>query len=226
MKKIRKIQKSKSTTQKTYRQLEKAISQNELIPGQLLVITELAADLGVSRTPVREALLMLEKAGLVEIDNGRMIVSGLSLDDLEEVFEFRQAIELFALEKTIEQCSNSQLQTFHTILEPYKHTTSVPAEAIAKADLAFHRSLVVHAGNGRMLTSWDQMATQLRRFWQDEQHDNERVQRDIEECLDITQSIKARNTLAAAHLLREHLQRTKLSLTSWKDSQRLVATIS
>ena len=220
MPKMRKIQKSKSATQKTYRQLERAISQNDLIPGQLLVITELAANLGVSRTPVREALLMLEKAGLVEVDNGRMIVSGLSLADLEEVFEFRQAIELFALDKVIEHSTDKQLQMLKVTLEPYYHIKAdTDTEAAAKADLAFHRTLVVHADNRRMLASWDQMALQLQRFWQDGRHNSARVQRDITECLQIVRFIETRESSAAATLLREHLQQTKLSLTNWRNLQ-------
>jgi DNA-binding GntR family transcriptional regulator len=245
MPKIRKIHKSKSTTQKTYRQLERAISQNDLIPGQSLVITELAADLGVSRTPVREALLMLEQAGLVEVDNGRMIVSGLSLADLEEVFEFRQAIELFAVDKVIERCSDKQLQTFKRTLEPFHHlntdtnndtnddtdntdtnntnntnNTDTNIEAAAKADLAFHRTLVLHADNMRMLASWDQMAVQLQRFWQDGRNNIERVQRDISECLQIANHIEARDGAAASALLRAHLQQTKLSLTHWRNLRK------
>jgi DNA-binding GntR family transcriptional regulator len=227
MPKMRKIQKSKSTTQKTYRQLERAISQNDLIPGQLLVITELAADLGVSRTPVREALLMLEQAGLVEVDNGRMIVSGLSLADLEEVFEFRQAIEIFALDKVIERSTSKQLQTLKATLEPYQHVgadigadigADVDIEAAARADLAFHRTLVLLAGNNRMLTSWDQMALQLQRFWQDGRNNIDRIQRDIAECLDMANLIEAHESAAAAQLLRSHLQQTKASLASWRDA--------
>lgn len=220
MSKIRKIQKNKSTTQKTYHQLERAISRNDLIPGQLLVITELAADLGVSRTPVREALLMLEKAGLVEVSNGRMIVAGLSLADLEEVFEFRQAIELFALGKVIEQCTDSQLRTFKATLEPFKDAVDIDVEAAAQADLAFHRILVLHANNARMLASWDQMAMQLQRFWQDGRNNIERVNRDIEECLTMARFIEARDSSSAASLLREHLQQTKLSLTHWRNLQK------
>lgn len=215
---MRKIQKSKSATQKTYRQLERAISQNDLVPGQLLVITELAANLGVSRTPVREALLMLEKAGLVEADNGRMIVAGLSLADLEEVFEFRQAIELFALDKVIEHCTDKQLQMLKVTLEPfYRIKADIDTEAAAKADLAFHRTLVMHADNRRMLASWDQMALQLQRFWQDGRNNVERVARDINECWQIAHLIEAREGGAAAVLLREHLQQAKLSLTSWRN---------
>ena len=217
MPKIRKIQKNKSTTQKTYLQLEQAISRNDLIPGQLLVITELAADLGVSRTPVREALLMLEKAGLVEVNNGRMIVSGLSLADLEEVFEFRQAIELFAIDKVIEQCTDTQLQTLKATLEPFENMIDI--EAAAKADLTFHRTLVLYADNARMVASWDQMAMQLQRFWQDGRNNIGRVNRDIEECLLIARFIEARDNASASSLLREHLRQTKVSLTYWRNLQ-------
>lgn len=219
MVKIRKIQKNKTTTQKTYYHLERAISQNTLLPGQLLVITELAAELGVSRTPVREALLMLEKAGLVEVCNGRMIVSGLHLADLAEVFEFREAIELFALDKLIATGSDTDVQALKQPLEPYQDMPAQRVEAAARADLAFHRALVAHAGNSRMLASWDQMAKQLQRFWHDERFDVARVQADIHTCLRLADLIAERQALAAAQCLRQHLQQTKVALSHWRDVQ-------
>lgn len=216
---LRRVHKTQSITQKTYVRLERAIAKNRLVPGQLLVIGDLAEELGVSRTPVREALLMLEKAGLVEVENGRMTVSGLSLSDLEEVFEFRQAIELFSVEKIIESVPDARLNILRDLLEPYQDTgDQADYAAIAAADLKFHRSLVLLAENSRMLASWDQMATQLQRFWQDGRANVSRIKSDINECLSITAAVEQRDSNTASKLLQDHLLQTKLSLADWQQS--------
>jgi DNA-binding GntR family transcriptional regulator len=216
---FRRVHKTQSITQKTFRQIEKAIAQNRLEPGQLLVISELAEELGVSRTPVREALLILEKSGLVQVENGRMVVAGLSLSDLDEVFEFRQAIELFSIEKVVEYASEEQLQALRDILEPFKNNTGeLQPKDMAATDLKFHRSLVQFTNNTRMLSAWDQMATQLQRFWDDGLANIGRVKSDIAECLAITKAVEERNGVLASELLKEHLLQTKLSLAAWQKS--------
>lgn len=224
---FRRVYKTQSITQKTYNQLERAISQNRLMPGQQLVIGDLAEELGVSRTPVREALLMLAKAGLVESENGRMTVSGLSLSDLDEVFEFRQAIELFSVDKVIEVVPDVRLKILRELLEPYKDIEEIADYAAsAAADLKFHRSLVILAGNSRMLASWDQMATQLQRFWQDGRANVSRIKSDIKECLAITDAVEQRDGDSASKLLKDHLLQTKLSLTNWQNAVRAAKAVA
>jgi GntR family transcriptional regulator, rspAB operon transcriptional repressor len=215
---LRRVHKTTSVTQKTYRSLERAIAQNRLVPGQALVIGDLAEELGVSRTPVREALLMLEKAGLVENANGRMSVAGLSQVDLDEVFEFREAIELFCLEKVAVRVDKARLAGLREALAA--HHDPDDAEAAAAADLRFHRSLVVLAGNGRMLAAWDQTATHLQRFWQEGKANLERVKGDIEECVAILGALDRNDVGDASRLLKDHLAQTKASLSTWQREQR------
>ena len=216
------VRKSASVTERTYRALERAITQNKLSPGQPLVIADLAEELGVSRTPVREALLMLEKAGLVETTNGRMTVAGLSTIDLDEVFEFREAIELFCIQKVAERGAKERLKPLRDVLE--RHVAAgegLDAEAAAAADLRFHRAVVSLADNERLLTAWDQVATHLQRFWQEGRANLSRVRSDLEECLSIVAALEARDTEAAARILREHLRHTKSALAAWNVGARI-----
>lgn len=218
---LRRIQKTTSVTQKTYRSLERAIAQNRFAPGQALVIADLAEELGVSRTPVREALLMLEKAGLVETVNGRLVVAGLSLHDLNEVFEVREAIELFCIDKAAEHADRTRLQALRDGIAT--HSTAVDpdrGEAAAQADLRFHRELVMLADNERLLGAWDQMATHLQRFWQDGRANIDRIRQEIQECIDISDALLAGDSVAAARALKAHLRHTKEALSVWQRERR------
>jgi DNA-binding GntR family transcriptional regulator len=216
MTQLRRIHKTTSVTQKTYLSLERAIAQNRLVPGQVLVIADLAEELGVSRTPVREALLMLEKAGLVEVANGRMAVSGLSQLDLDEVFEFREAIELFCLVKVAEHAAPDRITRLRHIVKDHIGAEPAGAEAAAAADLKFHRAVVALAENGRLLGAWDQMATHLQRFWQEGRANLGRVKVDIDDCVTIIRALEEGDVATASGILREHLRQTKVALSAWQ----------
>jgi DNA-binding GntR family transcriptional regulator len=218
---LRRIHKTTSVTQKTYRSLERAIAQNRLTPGQALVIADLADELGVSRTPVREALLMLEKAGLVETINGRLLVAGLSQDDLDEVFEVREAIELFCIDKAAERGDLVRLQALRNgIAAHLDATANDDGEAAAQADLRFHRELVQLSDNERLLNAWDQMATHLQRFWQDGRANVSRIRGELQECIDIGDALLAGDAAAASRALKAHLRNTKAALSAWQRERR------
>jgi DNA-binding GntR family transcriptional regulator len=218
---LRRVHKTTSVTQRTYRNLERAISQNRLSPGQVLVIADLAEELGVSRTPVREALLMLQKAGLVEVANGRLTVAGLSTVDLDEVFEFREAIEIFCIDKLAERSDKQRLGALRDMLtEHVERDDCIDPEAAAAADLRFHRAVVALADNARLLGAWDQMATHLQRFWQDGKANLGRVKNDVAECLAIVDALEAGDTATAARVLHEHLRQAKASLSAWNEVER------
>ena len=217
---MRRVQKPVSVTQKTYRRLERAIAQNHFVPGQVLIIGNLADELGVSRTPVREALLMLEKIGLVEMAHGRVTVSQISLGDLDDVFEFREALESFCLERLAARGEPRQLIALRAVVSPSRETDAAADAEAAAADLRFHRTLVALSGNARMLAAWDQLATQLQRFWEAGRANLDRIHDDIEECLAIVGALEAGDATTAAVLLRSHLRQTKQSLAVWQRMQR------
>lgn len=217
---MRRVYKTKSVSEKTYLRIERAILRKELAPGQVLVINDLAERLGVSRTPVREALLLLEKAGLVCSENGRITVSDLSLDDLEEVFEVRQAIELFSIQKLVEREDLKQLKRIREALEAHRRPgNEAEAEAAAALDLKFHHTLVVSTGNARLVGVWDQVATELQRFWNHGKANLSRIRSDVEECLAVVAALEEGDGAQASKLLLDHLNQTKRALSAWQRSQ-------
>lgn len=209
---LRRVRRSTSVTQRTYERLELAITRHRLVPGAALVVTELAQELGVSRTPVREALMLLERVGLVETLNGRATVAGLANHDLDEVFEFREMIELFCLRKLAD---NGNAATFKALRRVLDGGDASPEDA-AVADISFHHSLVVLADNARLLEAWEQLATHLRRFWHDGRSDGRRGYADVRRCRAVIVALERRDASEASAVLLDHLRDARAALSRWR----------
>lgn len=214
---LRKVSRAKTVTQKTHERLSKAITSNSLLPGQVLVIESLARELGVSRTPVREALLLLENEGFVEAISGQgFFVAGLSSVDLHDLFELREALEVKAIEKVIAQGASGELSKMRPLLEEYCDREVIDSvDEVAEADLAFHRRLIYEADNRKIIEVWTSVASQLRRFWVEGRWDAARVRADIKDCLQILQAIEDSNWDSAVSILRRHLETARESFSGW-----------
>jgi DNA-binding GntR family transcriptional regulator len=142
----------RTLAEKAFDRLHQAIIQGEIAPGERLPIEELAATLEMSPMPIREALRLLDAAGLVEhIPHRGARVRELSIDDLREVYEARLALEPLAVAHAAERFSDDDAARASDALRrhvrAYRHRT--PAEAFA-AHTEFHFSLY-NAANSRWL---------------------------------------------------------------------------
>jgi len=101
-------------SEKAYTTLRNDIIHWRLAPGAVLGEVELSERLGVSRTPIREALAKLSAEGLAEPQSGRgVVVSEISLDHLEELFELRSALECRAAELAALRCDPAIFHALH-----------------------------------------------------------------------------------------------------------------
>ena len=99
-----------SLTSKIFHILREDILNGKYIEGEKLVEAKLAEDLGVSRTPVREALKQLELDGIVEnIPNRGVVVLGVSMQDIEDIFEIRYAIEGISAKWAVDRITEEEL---------------------------------------------------------------------------------------------------------------------
>src|SRR5438874_8365868 len=100
-----------------YEALRQAIVSSLMKPGERMNVDELAAKLGVSLTPVRSAIQQLATEGLVEIlPRSGTFVASLSIQDVEETFDIRCALECLAAEKAVENISAQELQRMRQLL--------------------------------------------------------------------------------------------------------------
>lgn len=139
-----------------YKRLSEALLTGQIPPGERLVMDQLASELGISRTPVRDALLRLERENLIEPGGKRgYIVRSVSPDDILHVYETREAIEGFAARRVAE-IGKPAIDQISKAIESVKGT-DVDARSAFEANVAVHRSIVETAGNPVMLEHFDDL---------------------------------------------------------------------
>lgn len=111
------VDQPESLKQIAYKALHRALLTGDLRPGEIYKEKDLAQMLNISRTPVREALLELSAKGLVTFLPRKGIqVTQFDLQDLNEIFELRKALELMAIEKVARTITRDQLQGIESVL--------------------------------------------------------------------------------------------------------------
>lgn len=122
-------------------------------PNQRLVETEIAAELGASRTPVREALVRLVKDGLAVPSRQGLTVREFTLPEVREIYEVRAAIEGYAARLAAERATASALNDIEHTLHHHARTSrgdTVDRIKVVEANTDFHDAVLDAAGNGRM----------------------------------------------------------------------------
>ncbi len=147
--------------------LREAIAGGKLAPGERLQEQLIAESLGVSRGPVREALLVLEREGLVvKQHNKGAVVARLSRQDLDEVFSLRLALERLAMQRAVHQAQPAQLAALQAILDQMAVAAQqgLTAQTSAELDLAFHEVIYQASRHQRLLDAWMNLKPQIHIF--------------------------------------------------------------
>lgn len=144
--------------------LRDAILRGHFEAGAQLREAPLAQFLGVSRGPVREALLRLEREGIVFIRRNRgAFVAQLSRQDLDEVYTLRVVLERFALERMIELADGSMIKALQVTVDAMEAATSreVTEQEAAELDLRFHDHIYQGSNHRRLLDCWSNLRPQI-----------------------------------------------------------------
>jgi DNA-binding GntR family transcriptional regulator len=141
-------------TSRAYQTIRAAILDGNVLPGSRLREEQLAAEIGVSRTPVREALRRLLADGLVEsVHNSGTFVADLAPDDLFEVFELRALLEAYVARRAARTISDEQLlelDRLATAMEALEGEGAEQNEQFARLNTAFH-TVILAASRSRWL---------------------------------------------------------------------------
>jgi DNA-binding GntR family transcriptional regulator len=144
-------------------QLRDAIVTGSLEPGRRLLEDELATQMQVSRGPVREALVKLEREGLVIIERYKGArVAELYRDDIEQVFSLRMSLETLAAESACKRGTAEDFARISAALDDYAAAGS--PEHVAELDLAFHDGIVEAAHHAPLSRAWEGLRTQILSF--------------------------------------------------------------
>lgn len=209
------IRRGASLTNEATQRLRKAILNGELEEGAPLPEAQTAVKLGVSRVPVREALVTLEREGLIEFDhNGRACVRTFTAEDGAEIISLRAALQRMAARLAAKKLTDGDVGRLQGILDRAKETHDLTA--FSALDTAFHDELVVIARHKRLSRLWTDVRSQFELWLARIHRRRERVLHDVRqatlkshgEFLDV---LKTRKPDAAGDLMERHCSWTEFT---------------
>lgn len=188
-----------------YEYLKHAIIVDEIPPGSPLVELELSESLQMSRTPIREAMRQLETEGLVTTYPARgSFVTVLTPDDVQEIYELRLALELWALERSIARITDEELDALQAAFEEGYRTGAW--ETLHNADRGLHDLITEKAWSRRLLMLLSLLNTQAERIRYQSARSLGRDDLSYREHLHIIQCIRERDLEKSRAALRTHLR--------------------
>lgn len=199
--------------EQVYDAVRQAIVSGRLAVGQSLPERELAASLRVSRTPLREALIMLEREGLVEIRPYRgVVVSGISRQQFVDLMEMRELLEAHAARRAAEQMTTAELATVQRLFDEIE-------PRIAQGELAacielndrFHAAVALGSGNAeleRLIVSYEERENRFLHRQALEPSLGDMLQ-SYREHRGILAALLARDAERAAELMASHMRVSK-----------------
>jgi DNA-binding GntR family transcriptional regulator len=191
-------------------ELRIAIVDGRLAPGERFSVAQLAELFGVSRTPVREALLQLERQGVVRFERNRGVrVLETSAHDVQEVFALRLLLEVPATRRACERLRADELDALQHELDEMRRCAGTGEEAPFMAhDVRFHATLLTAAGNQRLVATIDSLRDHVRFRVGSTVGRSRDLATILAEHQEIMRCLREVDAAAAAAAMREHLRNT------------------
>ena len=187
--------------------LRQEILTGKLKPGERLMEIHLANKLGVSRTPIREAIRKLELEGLViMIPRRGAEVAQITLKSLQDVMEVRRALDVLAIEPACERMGQEELDSLYQACENFRAAVKTKdTRKLAEADVAFHDKIVLSTGNTRLIQLVSNLSEQMYRYRFEYLKDASSHEMLQQEHLEMYQSILKKDKVTAADVVRKHI---------------------
>jgi len=188
-----------------FESLREAIISGVLAPGERLMEIQMAEEMGVSRTPVREAIRKLELEGfVVMIPRKGAYVAGVSHKDVADVFEIRAALEGLAASLAAERVTEEEIEQMERILL-YHEEEEVNLEQIVASDTDFHAMVYKASRNERLIQILANLREQIQRFRATSLAVPGRVREAIEEHRAIVEALASHDVEKAQELASAHI---------------------
>lgn len=212
--------------EKIYTHLRKKLLAGELPPGARLDYKKISTEMGVSTTPVREAMGKLASEGLVElVPRAGAIVRKLGAQEAVQLYGVREAIETYAAAKAAEKMSNARLQQLNdhlgkmralitrTFAAGISLMTGENLSEFLQSDLSFHMTIIEAAGNPRLTKLAGDSHIHSRIFGVERfGHNRELLEEADQIHRAIFEALEKRDAKIASNLVAQHIQRS-LELT-------------
>ena len=188
--------------------LRQAILKGELKPGERLMEIALAERLGVSRTPIREAMRKLEQEGLVVMIPRRGAqVANITEKDLNDVLEVRIALENVAIEKACARMTEEEMRRLWLAAKEFEHTIAEGnLVKLAEADVAFHEVIYQASDNKRLIQVLNNMREQIYRYRVEYLKDENNYPTLMKEHKDIVEGLVRKNKMQVTETMHQHVK--------------------
>ncbi|MBE9012873.1 GntR family transcriptional regulator [Pseudanabaenaceae cyanobacterium LEGE 13415] len=211
----RSLQRSQLLHEQTYEMLRTAILSGELAAGSRLIEIQLAEKLQVSRTPIREALRLLQRDHLVTVDaQGAMRVALLSIDDAIQLYDCRIALEQLSVSAACRMATSEQLDRIEATLKQAERAITNPSHSLTPyqllhLDYQFHRLLAESSSNTWLVQILDQVFDKMSLLRLRTIEHNPNVLDIRGEHRRILEAVRKRDALAAIQAIQYHLISSK-----------------
>ena len=202
--------------ERVYQRIRDAVLAGELSPRAHLDEQALANDMGVSRTPIREAIGKLITEGLVEYHPYQgSFVRSFTAQQVNDLYEVRKALESLAMRLAVPQLTEMQVLELRAILDDINDAHERgDLIAYGGADRRFHNTIAAYSGNKTLVESLDRLGLQIQLVRTAANHDPEVVERTAHQRPEIIAALEARDARRAARLMEAHIEDVRRSVVA------------
>ena len=196
----------KTTSEMVYESIKSSIVKGKLSPNQPVFEIELAESLGVSRTPVREALKVLSQEGWVkQKSSNRLIVSPLSKKEVEDLFLIRSYLEALS----VRQAMTNKISSLVTSLEEIITKMKKEPEEVLNYGKEFHEIILEQTGNMYLIKILSENKERIELYRRlSVSKVRERSDYAIKEHIKIFEAIRSNNKIEAEQSMRDHINKS------------------
>ena len=197
-----------------FKTLRQAILKGELEPGERLMEIQLAERLGVSRTPIREAIRKLELEGLVlMIPRRGAEVAKISEKNLRDVLEVCRSLEELAIDLACQRIQEEELETLREAQKEFAAAVAAgDAMEIAQTDEKFHEIIYSGTGNQKLMQILSNLREQMYRYRLEYIKDANKRQILLVEHEQILKALSLRHVQEARLAVREHIDNQEITV--------------
>jgi DNA-binding GntR family transcriptional regulator len=211
------VERPRSLRDQIYARLRAAILSGDLAPGAPIIEAEIAATLGASRTPVREALRRLETEGMLEPRGNRgSVVRELHIDEVVCIFEIREALETLAARRATRRMDERNYVELERLIERMQVHVNDPTE-MERLDTAFHDYILAHADGTRLKRMLGDLRSDIQPWRIVALSTSERRRATIDEHAAMLRAMRSQDEVAVVRATTRHLENTRASVLSKSD---------
>lgn len=202
-----------SIAEQIFEQLERDILSGTYPRGEVLTETKLSEKLGVSRTPIREALRRLDQEHIIKMTTKGAYVLGITKQDIDDIYEIRSRIEGLAAKLAAERATEEDIAELKNTVELQEfYTLKQDADNIKNMDSEFHRLMYQMSGSTPLYDTLEPLHKRIIKYRKASISSQTRAQELMQEHKAIYEAIAAHDGELAEKLVNEHVRKAQASI--------------